>query len=84
MEANPTGPRNQRRPGRCRQCLGLLRGDGRWLVADALPKLEMQPDAHLTDRGSVKRQLAANFALPCAVDCVKRQQFGAWKGGRVV
>jgi hypothetical protein len=26
----------------------------------------------------------ANFALPCAVDCVKRQQFRAWKGGRVV
>jgi len=24
MEANPTGPRDQRRPGRCRQCPGWL------------------------------------------------------------
>ena len=75
MEAYPAGPRNQRRPGRCRQCPGLLRG----------ARLREEADARLTDR--LRRRgfgSGANFALPWAVDYVKRQQFRTWKGGRVV
>jgi hypothetical protein len=67
-----TGPRNRRRPGRCRQCPGLPRGH----------RVREQADARLTGRMPGKGQ--ANFALPCAVDYVKRQPFRVWKGGRVV
>src|SRR3954469_3762821 len=42
-----------------------------------------QADARLTDPMPGKGA-GANFALLCAVDCVKRQPFLTWKGGRVV
>lgn len=57
METNPTGPRNQPRPGRCRQHRNCREA-----------RLEEQADA------------GANFALPYAVDYVKRHRSGT---GRV-
>src|SRR5439155_6786145 len=48
-------------------------------------RLREEADARLTDR--MRRRgfgSGANFALPWAVDYVKRQQFRTWKGGRVV
>jgi predicted esterase len=68
---------------------GLATGDALGDVASVRMaeayRLREQADARLTDR--VRRRgfgSGANFALPWAVDCVKRQQFRTWKGGRVV
>lgn len=63
-----------------------------WAASPVLTGLEHQTDARLTDPVPMKRQGRrrgqSNFALPCAADYVKRQQFRTafrtWKGGRVV
>src|SRR3954447_15889246 len=82
LQAGKRGPETEATPNRASQpatpwemspVSGLPRGH----------RVREQADARLTDPMPGKGA-GANFALPWAVDCVKRQLFRVWKGGRVV